>query len=263
MSKLLISEPPLQVIPSLAVEIGLNEAIALQQVFWMGERSDDGWVRNTVAAWREIFPFWSKRTTERVLAKLRELELIEVSEQGDAWDRGLSYRVLIERVRQLGEVEPANRQSGGVTARQSGGLTRAGETSELPRAKEEEAPPSPPSSDEDQIATVWATYLEVFGSRFVLDARRRKIIRDALKVRTTVECCAAIDGLAVSDYHVQHEYRDISYALKGGGKSPSPDATIDRMGEIARRATNGNVRQTRLAHSQQDLSAYEKPMVTD
>ena len=33
---LLISEPPLQVLPSLAVKIGLNEAIVLQQIhYWL------------------------------------------------------------------------------------------------------------------------------------------------------------------------------------------------------------------------------------
>ena len=36
MSRLLIDEPPLQVLPSLAREIGLNEAIMLQQIhYWL------------------------------------------------------------------------------------------------------------------------------------------------------------------------------------------------------------------------------------
>lgn len=36
MSKLLIEEPPLQVLPSLAVTIGLNEAIIIQQIhYWL------------------------------------------------------------------------------------------------------------------------------------------------------------------------------------------------------------------------------------
>ena len=35
MSNLLTQEPPLQVLPSLAVAIGLNEAIVLQQVHYL------------------------------------------------------------------------------------------------------------------------------------------------------------------------------------------------------------------------------------
>ena len=38
-SKLLIDEPPLQVLPSLALKIGLNEAIILQQVhYWLNPK---------------------------------------------------------------------------------------------------------------------------------------------------------------------------------------------------------------------------------
>ena len=49
---LLISEPPLQVLPSLAVKIGLNEAIILQQVhYWLLKSNNirDGykWVYNS------------------------------------------------------------------------------------------------------------------------------------------------------------------------------------------------------------------------
>lgn len=70
MSKL-IAEPPLLVLRSLAVELGLNEAIVLQQVYWLGGRSDDGWVGISIGAWHtRHFPFWAPRTIERILASL-------------------------------------------------------------------------------------------------------------------------------------------------------------------------------------------------
>ena len=52
MSKLLINESPLQVQPSLAMAIGLNEAIFLQQLhYWIGTsrfvRDGKKWVYNT------------------------------------------------------------------------------------------------------------------------------------------------------------------------------------------------------------------------
>lgn len=82
-NKLLINESPLQVLPSLAVLVGLNEAIFLQQVhYWCranreANKTDthfhDGrwWMYNTIDAWREEnFRFWSKRTLRRIVASL-------------------------------------------------------------------------------------------------------------------------------------------------------------------------------------------------
>lgn len=74
---LLISEPPLQVLPSLAVEIGLNEAVILQQVHYWVLRSNfeyegSKWVYNTLEQWQEQFPFWSSKTIQRTLQSLRQ-----------------------------------------------------------------------------------------------------------------------------------------------------------------------------------------------
>lgn len=100
-SKLLIQEPPLQVLPSLAVAVGLNEAIVLQQLhYWLGNPSVgvdyDGfkWVSNTYDEWQKNFPFWSTRTLERLFTALEKEGLI-VSKQMDktAWDRRKSYRI--------------------------------------------------------------------------------------------------------------------------------------------------------------------------
>ena len=73
--KLLIEEPPLQILPSLAVAIGLNEAIFLQQLhYWvrMSSHVHEGrrWVYNSLAEWQLQFPFWSDRTLRRVIKSL-------------------------------------------------------------------------------------------------------------------------------------------------------------------------------------------------
>ncbi len=82
MSSLLIDEHPLVVLPSLAKEIGLNEAIMLQQIhFWISKRKHfkDGryWVYNSYDSWAEQFPFWSKSTIIRILKRLEERGLVE------------------------------------------------------------------------------------------------------------------------------------------------------------------------------------------
>ena len=81
MSKLLINEFPLQVLPTLAIRIGLNEAIFLQQLHYflsLSKHEKDGrrWIYNSSADWQAIFPFWSAPTIRRVIASLEEQKLI-------------------------------------------------------------------------------------------------------------------------------------------------------------------------------------------
>lgn len=75
MSKALINENPLLVLPSLAVTLGLNEAIVLQQVhFWLqySRNKRDGrlWVYKTYVDWGHEFPFWSDKTIRRAIGSL-------------------------------------------------------------------------------------------------------------------------------------------------------------------------------------------------
>ncbi len=97
---LLIDEYPLLVLPSLAKSIGLNEAIALQQLYYWLENPKGGvmmdgerWVYNTYEDWqKDNFPFWSVRTVVRVFANLERLGLV-VSKQQASYDRKKYYRV--------------------------------------------------------------------------------------------------------------------------------------------------------------------------
>lgn len=78
-SNLLINEPPLQVLPTLAKTIGLNEAIILQQVhYWLNPQLNKNifegkyWVHNTFDQWEQQFAFWSKKTIMRTIAILED-----------------------------------------------------------------------------------------------------------------------------------------------------------------------------------------------
>ncbi len=81
MSNLLINEVPLMCLPSLAVKVGLNEAIFLQQLHYWVDRSNniiDGckWVYNTGTDWAKQFPFWSQKTLLRTISSLEKQKLI-------------------------------------------------------------------------------------------------------------------------------------------------------------------------------------------
>lgn len=104
MSKLLIDEPPLQVLPSLAVRIGLCEAMLVQQIHYWTQRSrplDDGycWVYNTVREWKKQFPFWSENTLARHLQNLRETGvLIAEQKSRNSFDKTMYYRINYEKL---------------------------------------------------------------------------------------------------------------------------------------------------------------------
>jgi hypothetical protein len=74
-TNLLFDESPLVVSPQLAVVLGLNEAIIIQQLhYWLQKapkvRDDRAWVYNSIKDWREQFPFFSTNTIRRTLDKL-------------------------------------------------------------------------------------------------------------------------------------------------------------------------------------------------
>lgn len=79
---LLITEQPLQVLPRLAAEIGLNNALVLQQIHaCVLEQNiiidDFQWVNDySFNLWKSRFPFWSKRTIKRVFMDLENSKLL-------------------------------------------------------------------------------------------------------------------------------------------------------------------------------------------
>lgn len=102
MSNLLIPCEPLQVLPSLAKAIGLNEAIFLQQLhYWLArsKHEHDGrvWVYNTFEEWQTQFPFWSLRTMQRIAASLVKRKLLLVHKfNAKDWDRKNWYSINYE-----------------------------------------------------------------------------------------------------------------------------------------------------------------------
>lgn len=75
MSRLLIQENPIFILPSLAKKVGINEAIILQQMhYWLGiskyEREGRKWIYNTYKDWQVQMPFWSETTIKRTIRSL-------------------------------------------------------------------------------------------------------------------------------------------------------------------------------------------------
>ncbi|EOO28916.1 DnaD and phage-associated domain-containing protein [Bacillus cereus VD133] len=107
MSRLLLDDEPLVVLPKLATVIGLNEAIILQQLHYWLEKSNnvkDGfrWIYNTYEEWKNQFPFWSESTIKRTLRKLQERKIIIVGNYNKMKiDHTKWYRIDYERLENI------------------------------------------------------------------------------------------------------------------------------------------------------------------
>lgn len=84
---LLMPSRPIVINPDLAYSIGLNEAIALQQVnYWLKEttsgleRDGERWIYNTTEQWLEQFPFWSESTLKRTFTRLKALGVLKIEQ---------------------------------------------------------------------------------------------------------------------------------------------------------------------------------------
>ena len=93
MTKGLLDEKPLLILPTLATKIGLNESIILQQIhYWIliskNIHNEKTWVFNTYEEWNEQFPFFSQSTIRRTIDKLVKTGILE---------KGNFNRIVIDR----------------------------------------------------------------------------------------------------------------------------------------------------------------------
>lgn len=86
MSKILFDKSPLVVDTVLATQIGLNEAIVLQQVhYWIevnkAKKTNyyDGyyWTYNSMKEWSKSFPFFAEKTLKRIFINLEEMGIFK------------------------------------------------------------------------------------------------------------------------------------------------------------------------------------------
>lgn len=124
MSKLLIDEYPLQVSPTLATKIGLNEAIVLQQIhYWLEtyKKTSDSdtkakhfhnnmwWIYNTYEQWQEQFPFWCLRTIKTIIKSLENKDLLIVGKFNKfGYDRTKWYTINYKVLETLENTHSAN-----------------------------------------------------------------------------------------------------------------------------------------------------------
>ncbi|MEC5300572.1 MULTISPECIES: conserved phage C-terminal domain-containing protein [Staphylococcus] len=117
MSKLLIDDYPILVLPKLAEQIGLNEAIVLQQMhYWLSNSNHfyDGrkWIYNSYKNWEEQFPFWSNVTIRRTISSLEKQNLLYVGNYNKAgFDKTKWYSIDYEGLEGMSKRVAQNEQT--------------------------------------------------------------------------------------------------------------------------------------------------------
>lgn len=109
---------PLVLDKELAVVLGLNEALILQQVhYWIEINKKNNrnfhegryWTYNTIDEWHEEFPFWSNSTIKRTFKRLRDMNLIIVDNFNVyQMDRTLWYTINYEELEKMIKDEENN-----------------------------------------------------------------------------------------------------------------------------------------------------------
>lgn len=108
-SKLITPESPLLVPPLLAAEIGLNEALILQQIHYYCliskhiKRDGRRWFWKTLNDWNQTLPFLSISTIRRAIANLRDkFKLIDVERHSQkTWYQANWFTINVENVEAL------------------------------------------------------------------------------------------------------------------------------------------------------------------
>lgn len=122
MSKLLFDEAPLVIDVTLAKNIGLNEAIVVQQInYWIeinrkkNTNFHEGcfWTYNSIKEWNEHFPFFGERTLQRIFNALKKLEILKTGNFNKAkFDKTLWYTIDYEKLVEIVEGVNPLRQNG-------------------------------------------------------------------------------------------------------------------------------------------------------
>jgi len=107
MSKLLLDSHPLVVQSELAVLIGLNESIFVQQLhYWLSKstnvKNGRKWSYNSYEELHEQFPFWSVRTIKTITKKLKDSGLVFIENFNiNKWDKTNWYSLNYDELNRI------------------------------------------------------------------------------------------------------------------------------------------------------------------
>lgn len=206
--QLLINEPPLQVLPSLAKQVGLNEAIFLQQLHFKllisnNERDGYKWIYKTIPEWNTEFPFWSYDTVKRIVASLEKQQLIVTTSEYNKMkmDKTKWYRVNYSQMASLSIGQNALSNNAKCTDRR--GQSALTDEGNLPRAIPKEIKSIKNNNVEQvDIAFKIIEYLNIKASKNYKSttAQTKRLINGRLAEGYTLEDFKRVIDVKVKDW---------------------------------------------------------------
>ena len=217
MSKLLIDDYPIQVLPKLAKEIGLNEAIVLQQIhYWLNKRAHlkDGkyWTYGSMVTWqRDQFFFWSVNTVKRTFASLEKQNLLIVGNYNRAgFDKTKWYSVNYETLEQVSQRLTQNEST--IDPMWVVGETQSetDNTLDLPETSSDTKKPSPTESVDSDFDKLWALYPRKEGKKAALK-KYKEVIKKGTATNKQIQ-----DGIIAYKRHLKASRTEGKYIKQGG-----------------------------------------------
>lgn len=248
-NQLLINDRPLVVLPALVQLVGLERALILQQVHFLCSLPEGGTViggrkytYQTYEEWRDkYFPFWGTANLRKHITELQnEGYLIAIKPLAPKGNHTKFYRVNVELLRDsLPKKEGATRVAGEGATEVAGGCYSSSTSilTEIPnREKEKKGAPSATDSTADDVAEVFALWLDVMGknANTKLTANRRRAVRARLKEGYSVDQLKrAVRGCAMSPFHMgdndsKKQYNDLTLICRNGEKVESFEEDYER-----------------------------------
>lgn len=217
MSKLLIDDYPIQVLPKLAKEIGLNEAIVLQQIhYWLNKRTHlkDGkyWTYGSMVTWqRDQFFFWSVNTVKRTFASLEKQNLLIVGNYNRAgFDKTKWYAINYETLEQVSQRLTQNEST--IDPMWVVGETQneTDNTLDLPETSSDTKTPSSIKLMESDFEKLWALYPRKEGKKAALK-KYREVIKKGTATNKQIQ-----DGIVAYKRHLKTEGIEQRFIKQGG-----------------------------------------------
>jgi hypothetical protein len=106
MSRLLMLDYPLMISRSLAVKVGLTEAVMLQKMqFWLSSSNEvkEGkkWIYCSYKDWQKEVPFWSESTIKRAFKSLEETGILVTANWNESkLDKTKWYSINYEKLQE-------------------------------------------------------------------------------------------------------------------------------------------------------------------
>ncbi|WP_246879920.1 hypothetical protein [Bacillus suaedae] len=200
-SHYLLDEYPLLVLPSLAVSVGLNKAIILQQAhYWLqrSEKTDQRgmrWFYKTHEDWQTELPFWSISTIRRAISELEKEELFLVDNfNKKGYDKTKWYTINYSKLRKSVNSPCVQNEQSVCSDR----TDRYGQNEQMDVFKMNRPIPDITTDNttttEDNVDKLGNRFLELRGKGLILKANDYQAIGRVLNVVPLAEAIILLEG---------------------------------------------------------------------